>query len=517
MRVAALWFPDWPIQAARMDAELAGPVVVEHNNAVLACDAAARRMGIRRGMRVRQAQTVCPEATIMASHPDREGALFSEIVSGLDAVASSVEVLRPGLVIVDAAAAARFHGGEDIAVEMLVDAVAHRGLDATVGVAGEIATALIAARDRGLGAVVSAGRSREFLDPQPVGVLAAEAALDCAEELVGQLRRLGLKTLGDLARLPLRQVSSRFGEPGRHCHAIASARPDRRVAPELARPELTVSLAAEEPIERVDAAAFAARELAARLHIRLREAGLVCVRLRVVAELSNEQRLARVWRTRCALSEEATADRVRWQLDGWLSAARAVGKEGAGIVTLTLEPIEVDHPGGEGLWSNGASGEAAKRVISRVQSQLGVDRVLQPRVSGGRGVSERIDFIPYGEKRDPAPEGSWPGRIPAPLPARLAGAHPAAHIRLLAASAVDIYVTAETLLSGTPYALSWGQKRYGVIGWAGPWPVDIGWWKGETHKLARLQVVGQGQGEEHQRAWLLLWLGGKWRVEASYA
>ncbi|APT86194.1 DNA polymerase Y family protein [Corynebacterium flavescens] len=517
MRIAALWFPDWPIQAARMDADFKGPAIVEKSNAVLACDAAARRVGIRRGMRVRQAQAICPEVSIVGSQPDREGALFAELTAGLDAVASSVEVIRPGLVIVDAAAAGRFHGGEDAAVEMLVDAVSRRGLDATVGVAGEIATALIAARDGQLGAVIPEGGSREFLEPQPIGVLAAEVALDCAGELVEQLRRLGLKTLGDLARLPLRQVSSRFGEAGRRCHAIASAAPDRRVAPEPARAELAVKTVLEEPIERVDAAAFAARELAARLHARLREGGWACLRLRVVAELANEQVLERVWRTRSALSEEATADRVRWQLDGWLTSARAQGKDGAGIVSLILEPIEVAHPDGEGLWGSGSSEEDAKRVISRVQAQLGIDRVLQPWDSGGRGVAERVEFIPYGEKRDPAPEGSWPGRIPAPLPARLAGAHPAARIRLIDASAADIYVTAETLLSSTPHALGWGQHRYAVIGWAGPWPVDIGWWKGQEQRLARLQVLGQGQGEQRQRAWLLLWRGGKWRVEASYA
>ncbi|MDU6013823.1 MAG: DNA polymerase Y family protein, partial [Corynebacterium sp.] len=98
MRVAAVWFPDWPIQAVGGQ----GPMVIARNHAVAVCDRAARRAGVRRGMRLRQAQALCPEATVVEANPDRDGAAFAEVAAGLDAVASSVEVLRPGLAIVDA-------------------------------------------------------------------------------------------------------------------------------------------------------------------------------------------------------------------------------------------------------------------------------------------------------------------------------------------------------------------------------------------------------------------------------
>ncbi|MBF9645486.1 DNA polymerase Y family protein, partial [Streptococcus pseudopneumoniae] len=80
-------------------------------------------------------------------------------------------------------------------------------------------------------------------------------------------------------------------------------------------------------------------------------------------------------------------------------------------------------------------------------------------------------------------------------------AHPAARIRLIDASARDIIVTAEALLSGEPAGLGWGRNRYRVTGWAGPWPVDTGWWDpNEAQRCARLQVVGDN--ENGQRAWL---------------
>lgn len=536
MRVAALWFPDWPVQAAALEEPLAGPVAVAKNHQVEVCNAAARARGVRRGMRVRAAQAVCPQVTVLDANPERDGAMFAAIAAALDDVASSVEILRPGLVLVDLAAAGKFHGGEDTALEMLIDAASRAGVDMFPGAADEIATALIAARCR-VGMVVPPGGSREFLRDQPVVALAAEVALGCDAATVAQFQRLGVRTLGELAALPRRQVATRFGQPGLLAHRIASAAPDRRVAPELPAAQLAVAVTPEEPIARVDAAAFMARQLAARLHEKLSRAGFLCVRLQVVAELEGGQRVERVWRTREALDESATADRVRWQLDGWLSQARAA--DGGGIVRLELTPLEVERPGVAGdlvaaaraAGAGNAGGvpagdeEKARRVIARVQSQLGVDKVLAPRAVGGRGVAERIEFVPYGEERDAPPQGSWPGRIPAPLPARLGAGvnHPSARMQLVDRIGQPIVVTEEALLSGEPYAARWGKRAYLVSGWAGPWPVDGQWWSGgEPHgssPICRLQLVGEEPGEAAaagQRAWLLQWRGGQWRVEAAY-
>ena len=33
---------------------------------------------------------------------------------------------------------------------------------------------------------------------------------------------------------------------------------------------------------------------------------------------------------------------------------------------------------------------------------------------------------------------------------------------------------------------------------------------------SQLNPLGQADHEEHQRAWLLVWSGGRWRVEATY-
>lgn len=513
MRVAAVWFPDWPVQAARLEADDALPaaVAVVSHHRVKACSSEARSLGVRRGMKVRHAQALAPAMGVVEDNPDRDGRMFAAVAMGFDDVVSSVEVLRPGLVVVDAGAAARFHGGEEVATEMLLDAAARRGIDALAGVADEIATAVIATR---FSAVVAPGSSAQFLASRPLRILLAEAALGVDPQTVTELGQLGVATLGALAAVPATAMTTRFGAAGMHLHRIARAAPDRRVAPELPVADLAVAVTPEDPIERVDAAAFAARTLAAGLHERLKEAGCNCLRLRVTAELTSGERVERVWRTREALSESATADRVRWQLDGWLTG----GGAGA-IASLILEPLELGQPEVVGeLWAHGSSTDEARRVVERIQSQLGIDAVVQPTLVGGRGVAERVRFVPFGERPQPAPQLSWPGAIPAPLPARLGGGidHPASAVTLVDASAHRIGVTAEALLTGAPYALAWGKTHYLVTGWAGPWPVDEGWWGAHPNKVARLQVVGKREAGGDVHAWLLVWTRGRWRVEAIY-
>lgn len=515
MRVAALWFPDWPIQAARLDADdgLAEPLAIGAQHRIKVCSSAARAQGVRRGMKVRAAQAVCPTLTVLDSDVERDGRMFASLAHSFDDVASSVEVIRSGLVLVDLAAAAKFHGGENKALEMLLDAAARKGIDALAGAADEIATAIIATRT---GRLVPSGGSAEFLAQQPVSVLVAESALGVEPDLVRSLSQLGVHTLGDLAALPSTAVSTRFGLGGTACHKIARAAPDRRVAPELPVNDLAVGITPEDPIERVDAAAFAARGLAAALHEKLSALGKNCVRLKVIAELADGKQVERIWRTKDALTEAATADRVRWQLDGWLTG----GGAGA-IVSLILEPLELAAPEPVGeLWRDGTTTDAARRVVERVQSTLGLDAVVQPVLVGGRGVTERIELVPFGERAPDKTEGDWPGAIPAPLPARLGGgpAHPAARVVLIDAEARKIQVTAEAVLNAQPYALGWGTKHYLVTAWAGPWPVDGKWWEVNPQRVARLQIVAKrvaGE-EEEQHAWLLLWTQGGWRIEAIY-
>ncbi|WP_448851511.1 DNA polymerase Y family protein [Corynebacterium sp. 335C] len=537
MRAVVLWLPDWPVQALRLAGGAAGAVggaaasppdpraavAVVDGATVVACSATARRRGVRRGMPRRHAQAACPDLAVADADPARDAAMFEPVVERVHGVAAGVEALRPGLVAVGAAAPARYHGGEERALELLADAAAVAGADCLLGVAGQVPAAVLAARR---GAVVPEGRDREFLATVPLAEAAAEVALGLPDDLAEAWGRLGLRTLGDVAALPAADVAGRFGAEGARWHRLARGEVERGVSPRVPPRDLAVRHVPEEPLERVDAAAFAARALAASLHAKLRDGGWACTRLAVTARFGDGDEVTRTWRCAGPLAESATADRVRWQLDGWLGARAAGGAgerddgSGRGIVALELDPFDVHVAGTirEALWGGAdEASERAGRAAARVQGLLGPDAVATPVDVGGRGPAERIALVPAGEKA-PRKRGPWPGRVPSPSPATApadAARHPAARAALLDAGGEAVQVTGRGTVTGEPAWLERGGRSLAVTAWAGPWPVDERWWVPDGgRRAARMQVAVDGpRGPE---AHLLIGHAGRWRVEGTY-
>jgi protein ImuB len=399
VRTLTVWCPDWPVIAAEIvdGVPAAEPVVVLHANRVLACSEAARADGIRRGLRRREAQSRCPEVIVVEHDPARDARAYEPVVAAVEEVAVGVEVVRPGTCALAARGPARYFGGEEAAAERIVEQVAQAcAVESQVGVADGMFAAGLAARS---GRIVAPGGSRQFLAGVPV------EALD-RPELTDLLRRLGIKTLGDFAALPPSDVLSRFGFDGALAHRLAAGYDHRPLAIRRPPPDLDVSDTYEDPLERVDVAAFAGRALAERLHDRLAAHGLACTRLGIEAVTADGQELHRVWRHDGLLTAAAIAERVRWQLDGWLTGARrgAPNRPTAGLVRLRLIPDGVlAHLGLQaGLWGDaGADRERAHRALSRVQGLLGPDAVVTPVFSGGRSADDQIRLVPWGDERVP--------------------------------------------------------------------------------------------------------------------
>ncbi|MFN2497076.1 MAG: DNA polymerase Y family protein, partial [Pseudonocardiaceae bacterium] len=393
VRVVAVWCPDWPVVAAAAAAGLAAqtPLAVVAANGVVACSATARAHGVRRGQRRREAQGRCPELAVLADDPDRDARAFEPVVLAVEALAPGVEVVRPGLVAVPARGPTHYFGSEPVVAERIVDVVAAQaGVECRIGIVDGLFAATLAAH-RGL--LVPPGGSAGFLATLGIGELHQPAAgTDRAGAdragLVDLLHRLGLRTLGAFAALPVDDVASRFGSAGVRAHRLARGLDERPLARRRPPVDLTVTRLLDPPVERVDAAAFASREPAEQLHAALAARGLACIRLGVRACTEAGEELHRVWRCAEPLSASGIADRVRWQLDGWLtSRGPRPGADdstlqaglGAGITLLHLIPEEV--VGGQalqrGLWGeSGEDDERADRALVRVQGMLGPDAVL---------------------------------------------------------------------------------------------------------------------------------------------
>ncbi|WP_198047693.1 DNA polymerase Y family protein [Kutzneria sp. 744] len=409
---------------------------------------------------------------------------------------------------------------EDALVELLLDEVAARtGVECQIGIADGLFAAVLAARRS---AVVEPGGAAGFL--APLSITELDQPGDDRGELVGVLQRLGLRTLGAFAALAERDVAGRFPQDAILAHRLARGLSQRPPLRRRLPPELTVTEEFETPLERIDEAAFVAKTLGERFVTGLARHGVACTRLSIVAVTEAGQQRVRVWRSAEPLTARATADRVRWQCEGWLTARDSPT---AGIVRLRLEPEEV--VGGQALQLQlGAMGrdadaaDRARRAVVRIQGVLGPDAVLRPLLDGGRGPAERVRLIPWDEPRAAtAIDAPWPGGLPAPSPATVPQRRVPAVVRDHGGNVVGC--TQRGDLSAPPAVVAIeSESPRTVLGWAGPWlhtpplpPSD------ERRTVARLQVVlaaGQDD-EEGERALLLTVTVGpepQWTVEGVY-
>ena len=517
-RVLAIWCMDWPAVAAVAAGRLAPttPVAVTLANRVIACSATARAAGVRRGLRRRESQARCPQLHVVTADPDRDARFFEPVTAAVDEVVPRAEVLRPGLLALAVRGAARYFGSEHAVAEKLIDAVSAAGAECQTGIADQLPTAVLAAK---AGRIVDPGGDAAFLAELSIRELAAEPSLSGPgrADLADLLWRLGIRTFGQFAELSRTDVASRLGADAVNAHRFARGESARGPSGREPPVELDAVMACDPPIERVDAAAFAGRSLASRLHQTLMSAGVGCTRLAIHAVTANGEELSRVWRCAEPLTEDATADRVRWQLDGWLNTRQHDDRPSAPITVLRLQPVEVVSAEALQLPLWGSPGEEdrqrARRALVRVQGLLGPDAVQIAVLSGGRGPAERITLVPFGDEPVPRadPRQPWPGQLPEPSPSVLADDP----VELLDVQGNPVRVTRRGMFSADPVRLTGAGWDGSLRWWTGPWPVDERWWDPQrttSGRTARAQVLLN----ETATALLLCYRQQRWHLEGVY-
>jgi len=510
-RMAAVWCPDWPVTVARAEAGLpeSEPIAVLTANRVVACSHAARRQGIRRGMRRREAQARCPELAIQPRNSAAEARAFEPVLAAIESVALGVELGRPGLAMIGVRGATRYFGGETAVVHALAQAIAEHTTDVLIGVADGAFAAEQAAR-RGI--VVPPDGSADFLAGLPIATLDDPGLVDL-------LTRLGIRTLGGFAALPVADAQARFGPAGTWAHRQASGLDSRPIAGRLPPAEFEVDIALEPPLDRVDTIAFTARGTIERFVSQLAEAGLACSCFELVAQTDRGEETVRRWRHAGVLTAVDVTDRVRWQLEGWLSRAAGEPNAPTGPVhLLRLTPVETVPTGTHqrALWGgDGAADERAHRALARVQTLLGHGSVLTPVLAGGRGPAQRTRLVPWGDDPGEPATAPWPGRLPSPAPSVLVD--PPRPVQVLDEAGRTVRVTERGTVPAPPARYSGSAEAAGITAitqWAGPWPVDERWWDPESaRQLARMQLV-----DVTGRAYLVCYdrTGDRWLLEGIY-
>jgi protein ImuB len=520
-----VWCPDWSVVAALDEAERSSrsPAAVLHANVVEVCNGPARAEGVRRGQRRRDAQARCPELVLLPANADRDARAFEPVLAIIEDLRPGVAALRPGLLAVRAPGS--WYGSETEAAATVCQALVEGGIwDVRVGIADDLFTAEQAARTADVQSweVVPAGGSAPFLRRLPLHVLQDDGPQ--GRELVDLLRRLGLRTLADLADLPGDAVEHRLGTYGAGVRRRARGEDRTLFAARTPPPELEADVVFEPPLDSVEAITFSVRTTAERFVSQLAHHQLVATEVRVEADSDGVVCSSRSWLHPRHFSARDLVDRVHWQLQsagstsgvgGSLRARKSSGEVRAPIERIRFVPelVEPAAAHGEALWGT-ASDDLVERGVARVQGMVGFDAVRRPVLQGGRSPAARQSLVPWGERAvDLRPlDRPWPGRVPGPAPVRVFATPPAAEV--VDDAGRDVHVTERGVVTGEPrrFRVGGGVLPWQpVTAWAGPWPTDEGWWTDGAGMTARFQVVGADG-----RAWLLVRAPDGWSLEAGY-
>lgn len=226
----------------RRHPELVGlPVVVGGSGArgvVAAASYEARRFGIFSAMSSAQAKRRCPHAVFLPGDQRLYAEVSSQVFDVFSEYTPIVEGLSLDEAFLDVSGALRLFGsGVEIAHDVRRRVRHETQLECSVGVAPSKFIAKLASKEakpRPTADVVSPGRGvvevlpgdeLEFLHP-----LKVEALWGVGPVTLAKLQRLGIATVGDMARFDLQTLQTMVGQAnGKHLHELANARDDRPV------------------------------------------------------------------------------------------------------------------------------------------------------------------------------------------------------------------------------------------------------------------------------------------------
>lgn len=194
---------------------------------------AAEALGVRRGMALGEALARSPGLTLVPADPVGVQEAWEGTLGSLESIGAAVETARPGLAYFETGPLRALHGGDGGAIAAARRALQGegRGRPGRVRSPGErhmrigagptrfcaLAAALAVRSRRPL--VLEGSEALRWLGGRPVELLAYRVE---TERLLEPLMRLGVRTLGELARLGRAALSDRFGEAGALAHGLAS-------------------------------------------------------------------------------------------------------------------------------------------------------------------------------------------------------------------------------------------------------------------------------------------------------
>jgi protein ImuB len=485
-RIACLFVPDFRLQVGlqELGGEPEGGMALvdpdDGRRLIVAASPGARLDGVRRGMTAVAATAMAPELTVREVDLAALAAAHTRLEEAVRGVAPSFETTGGGVLYAAFAGLELRYGieGEGGFLDDLREVVRGLDLPARVGIAGTRfcarAAAILEGRipSRGPAAIqVEPGLEGEFLDPLPLELL-PDALVE-----IDTLRRLGIRTLGDFARLPASGVVRRFGDKGLALQRLARGEDRRTLVPAPEPRRFVVRVSAEYPIVQTEALRFLLRRPLERLIGELDGDGLAarCIRWTMQIEGADP-----VSGTTWSASPSAS---LRLWIDLWGVELERLQLPG-GVLSVELEADEVAPRSAEQERLTGPRAVppgALSMTLAHLAAEVGPEGYGTLAPSPGPWPEQRQTARAFPATTRLEAEPWVPDRVrPGELAPAFRRVCPPEPIRV-------------ELNRGCLVGFRLGRGWFPVERTLGPWEISGGWWRGSGGaRRCCYQVEGRG-------------------------
>jgi nucleotidyltransferase/DNA polymerase involved in DNA repair len=331
MRIGCIFFPNFAVQVEVRDNDaLSGkPIIIGgfpyQLKPVHDASEEAMGQGVKRGMPLRQAYALCPQATFLPLAEDKYNDAFTHVLNLLAQYTPVVAVGAETCALLDATLERDEFSFITETMEILEEKT---GLHTSAGIASNTFAARVASQVAKPGEclIVPDGEEKRFLQNLPVDLLPA------SPESLRRLKLFGIYKMEELAKLPIGAVKLQFGREGQILWELANGIDFSKLMPWKASEALTGEVFFEPPGESLTIILNGAGDLLNSFAGQLKQHWQCCRRLTMCLSFSNGDMVKRTFHFK-----EATCSRevMLRQLQRYLERARFTSLIEKMTLTLT--------------------------------------------------------------------------------------------------------------------------------------------------------------------------------------
>lgn len=429
-----------PMAAAVVEGELADTA------AIIAINECAIREGVTTGMTVTQAKGRCPDLVVHARLIDIEQKISAHFFEILTTISPFVEQCSDGFFYLAADGLTRLYKNEQGLVERILFNLRSAGLPIRIGIGPSRFVSRVAAMRAELNQslMIEPGTERRFLNNLSLDYL------DLPDHLYEKLNILGLKTIGQVAAMPISELTKRFSADGRAVSTLARGADIDHFLPQHPPEKISRRLILDYSLTRLESIRSIVRKTLSNQLDSLSQLGLGCSSLQLIFTLENYQKK----KINLALKEVTiTASKFIRQLTDKLATVE---------LSSPINEITLIIP-------------EAKKLTSG-QTELSVFDL--PATKPGRPI-ENIGAVTPRLNNSILPENSFtPDKLNV---AQDESTHPFPSYSLSDISGLRLLKkslpTEVTIKDGQLITLTLQQRQYRIIRHGGPWRLSGHWWR----------------------------------------